>query len=196
MDACPLEVVEPLLGQPCVDPRAEDHGVERLREVVVGAGLDAADDALGLVDCGDHDHRHVLRARCRLEPLEHRDAVELGHDDVEQHDVDSRSSANSSSASAPFAAARTSWPSCSSRRRSSFRLTPSSSAMRIVARHRPVRILAARRPRGSTPVAAWKDQDDAVGSDEMARTAERTGHRRARPSCARAWATIRNSSPS
>ena len=88
VDSCPLEVVEPFLGQPRVDPRAEDHGIERLREVVVGPDLDAADDALGLVDGGDHDHRDVTRIRRRLEPLEDRDAVELGHDDVEEHDVD------------------------------------------------------------------------------------------------------------
>ena len=88
MDSCALEVVEPSLGQPRVDPRPEDHGVERLREVVVGPRLDAADDALDLVDGGDHDHRHVTPAGCRLEPLEDRDPVELGHDDVEEHDVD------------------------------------------------------------------------------------------------------------
>ena len=71
-----------------VDPRAEDDGVERLREVVVGADFDAPNDALRLVDGGDHDHRHVTRTRCRLEPLEDCDPVELGHDDVEKHDVD------------------------------------------------------------------------------------------------------------
>ena len=30
----------------------------------------------------------MTRTGCRLEPLEDRDAVELGHDDVEEHDVD------------------------------------------------------------------------------------------------------------
>ena len=43
------------------------------------------------------------------------------------------SSANSSSASTPSAAALTAYPSCSRRRRSSFRLMASSSAMRTVA---------------------------------------------------------------
>ena len=65
------------------------------------------------------------------------------------------SSANSSSASAPFAAARTSWPSCSRRRRSSFRLTLSSSAMRIVA-DTAVRILAARSPRSTSAASLGK----------------------------------------
>ena len=70
VDSCPLEIVKPFLGQSRVDPRAEDHGVERLREVVVGPGFDAADDALRLVDGGDHDHRDVIRTGSRLEPLE------------------------------------------------------------------------------------------------------------------------------
>ena len=37
VDSRALQVVEPLLGQPRIDPRPEDHGVERLGEVVVGA---------------------------------------------------------------------------------------------------------------------------------------------------------------
>ena len=67
-----LEVVEPLLREPRVDSRPEDHGVEGLGQVVVGADLDAADDALGLVDGGDHDHGDVLGSRRRLELLERR----------------------------------------------------------------------------------------------------------------------------
>ena len=74
--------------RPGVDPRAEDHRVERLREIVVGADLDATDDTLRVVDGGDHDHRDVTGTGRRLQPLEDGDAVELGHDDVEEHDVD------------------------------------------------------------------------------------------------------------
>ena len=63
VDPGALEVVQPLLRQARVDPRAQDHRIERLREVVVGAGLDAANDAVDLVDRRDHDHRDVLGAR-------------------------------------------------------------------------------------------------------------------------------------
>ena len=71
------------------------------------------------------------------------------------------SSANSSSASTPFAAARTAWPSCSRRRRSSFRLTPSSSAMRIVGRHLRVDRDRAQRP-GQPPARRLERQTGRV----------------------------------
>ena len=88
MHARALELVESLLEQACADPRPQDHGVERLREVVVGTDLDAADDAVRLVDGGDHDHGDVTRRGRRLQTFEDGDPVELGHHDVEQHDVD------------------------------------------------------------------------------------------------------------
>ena len=71
-------------------------------------------------------------------------------------------SANSSSASAPFAAARTEWPSCSSRRRSSFRLTPSSSAMRIMGDTCRPSILTERRGPVNLRLVAWKGRQHGV----------------------------------
>ncbi len=82
-----LEVVEALLREPGVDPCPQQHRVERLRQVVVGADLDATYDAVDLVDGRDHDDRDVRGARRRLETLERLDAVELRHEDVEQDDV-------------------------------------------------------------------------------------------------------------
>ena len=73
--------------RPALIRARRQHRVERLRQVVVRADLDAADDALELVDGRDHDHRQVLQLGIGLEPLEHGDAVELWHDDVEQDDV-------------------------------------------------------------------------------------------------------------
>ncbi len=70
MNARALEVVELLLRQPRVDPRTEQGRIEGLRQVVVCPDLDAADDAVDLVDGRDHDHRDVLGAGCRLELLE------------------------------------------------------------------------------------------------------------------------------
>ena len=87
MDARALQVSKPLLPESGVDSRAQDDGVERFGEVVVGALLDAADDAVRLVDGRDHDHRHVLRAGRCFQLLEDGDAIELRHDDVEKDDV-------------------------------------------------------------------------------------------------------------
>ena len=50
--------------------------------------LDAADDAVELVDAGDDDDRHVAEGLVRLERREGLVAVHVGHDDVEQDDVD------------------------------------------------------------------------------------------------------------
>ena len=87
VNARTLEVVEPLLRQPGVDARTKEGRVEGLRQVVVGTDLDAANDAVDLVDCRDHDHGDVLGARRRLELLERRDPIELRHEDVEQDDI-------------------------------------------------------------------------------------------------------------
>ena len=59
--AVPLDLREPPLHEPGVDPCPEQRGVERLRQVVLGPGLDAAHDAFHLVDGRDHDHRDAPR---------------------------------------------------------------------------------------------------------------------------------------
>ena len=82
-----FQVVQQLAVQPRVHPRAQDHRVERLGQEVLGAHLDAPDDALGVVDAADHDHRQVAERVVALDALEHLDAVHAGHDQVEQHDV-------------------------------------------------------------------------------------------------------------
>ena len=63
--------------------RPQDDGIERLGEEVLGAGLDAPDDAGGVVDAGDHDDRHVPEVRVELQPLQDLDAVEPRHLDVQ-----------------------------------------------------------------------------------------------------------------
>ena len=57
---------------------------ERLREVVVGAGLEAGDDVVGVGPGGDHDDRDVARAPDRPAHLE---AVDAREHDVDEHDV-------------------------------------------------------------------------------------------------------------
>ena len=65
----------------------QQHGIERLGEVVLGAGLDAAHDAVELVQCGDHDHRQIAGVLGRLEPAQNLEPVHLRHDEVEQYEV-------------------------------------------------------------------------------------------------------------
>ena len=60
--------------------------VERLRDEVVGARLDCP--CLVLADTRrDHDYRQHRGDLARTQALAHRIAVELGHEDVEQHEV-------------------------------------------------------------------------------------------------------------
>ena len=83
-----LQIVQPLSCQTAVDPSPQKHGVEGLRQVVLGPQLDAAHDALDVLERGDHDHRDVAQLAVRLHLREHLEAVDLRHDDVEQDDVE------------------------------------------------------------------------------------------------------------
>ena len=70
------------------DPRAQQDGIERLRQIVLGARLDAADHAVGLLQTGDHDHRDVVQTLVGLEALEHLEAVQVGHHEIEQNQIE------------------------------------------------------------------------------------------------------------
>ena len=85
-----LEVAQALGGQRGREAGLEDGGVERLGQVVGGAHLDAADDAVELVDGRDDDDRQVGDRLGGLDPAERLVAVHLGHLEVEQDDVDAR----------------------------------------------------------------------------------------------------------
>jgi hypothetical protein len=80
--------MQPLARQGGRDPRLEDGRIDGLGQVVGGTHLDAAHDAVELVDAGDHDDRQVPQRRVVAERREHRIAVHLGHDDVEEDHVD------------------------------------------------------------------------------------------------------------
>ena len=86
----PLQVAQALRGQGGREPGLEDGRVERLRQVVGRAHLDAADDAVQLVDGRDHDDRQVAGGVGGLDPAEGLVAVHLGHLEVQQDDVDAR----------------------------------------------------------------------------------------------------------
>jgi hypothetical protein len=47
------------------DPCTKQHGIERLRQLVVRPDLDATDDARGVVDARDHHHRNIPATRGR-----------------------------------------------------------------------------------------------------------------------------------
>ena len=90
VDGLALGVVEPLPRERRRDPRLEDRRIDRLRQVVRRAHLEAPDDAVQLVDAGDHDHRQVAQGRVVAELGEHLVAVHLRHDDVKEDHVDRR----------------------------------------------------------------------------------------------------------
>ena len=61
--------------------------IDRLCQIVVGAGFEPGDDVLRVGPRGDQDHRDERQARVGLQRLDRGDAVELRHHDVEQHEV-------------------------------------------------------------------------------------------------------------
>jgi hypothetical protein len=105
-----LVVVEPLLLQAGAHPRLQQHGVERLAQVVVGAELDAPHHALHLVQGGDHEHGDVASRGIALDLLEHGEAVQVRHHDVEEDEVHGRAVRGHRAPSGPRVAVTTSWP--------------------------------------------------------------------------------------
>lgn len=84
-----LALARPLAVERGADTRLEQHRVERFREVVVRAELDAARDALGLAERGEHDDPNLAHPLVGLDPAKHLVTVHLGHHDVEQDEVES-----------------------------------------------------------------------------------------------------------
>ena len=117
--------------QPRLEGREELGGVDRLRNVVVGAGIDAALALAGRHLAGDGDDRERLELLDRPDGADGLVAVHDRHHDVHQDDVDVRLRSRVAMASAPLSATVTSaWP----RSRSAVRakmLRKSSSTTRI-----------------------------------------------------------------
>ena len=55
-----LPVTQPFFLQRGADARLQQRRVERLAQIVFGAGLDAAHDAVDLVERGNDDHRNIF----------------------------------------------------------------------------------------------------------------------------------------
>ena len=81
-----VALVPAAAAEQAVDAREEDGQLERLGEVIVGAGLEPAQHVVGAAAGGEHQDRHVLpggpQLRGRLE------TVLAGQHDVEDDDVE------------------------------------------------------------------------------------------------------------
>jgi hypothetical protein len=80
-------IVERLDAQHRSDPRDERAMIDRLGQVLVGAGVQPRDDFLGVGHRGDEDDRREWKCRVRAQPLADLDAIEPRHHDVEQDQV-------------------------------------------------------------------------------------------------------------
>src|SRR5262249_56878002 len=69
------------------DAQQEVACVDGVGEVVVGAGLGGVFDVAGLVQGGDHEDGDVLGGGVGAQPLAHLEAADLGHHDVQKHQV-------------------------------------------------------------------------------------------------------------
>ena len=83
-----LPVAQPFPLQRRADAGAQQDRVERLGEVVLGAGFDAAHRAVKLVERRDDDDRNVVGMRRRLEPAQHLEAAHFRHDEIEQNEIE------------------------------------------------------------------------------------------------------------
>jgi hypothetical protein len=83
-----LGVMSPLAAQARRDARPKDDRIEWLRQVILGAHLNAAGGARHLIDRGDHEDGQVLERLVRLQTRQDLVPVHLRHDDVEQHHVE------------------------------------------------------------------------------------------------------------
>ena len=111
-----LLVAQPLLLEARADARLQQHRIDRLVQVVLGAELDAAHDVVDAFERRGDDDRQVAQLQVGHQLLEHLEAVHLRHLHVEQHAGRSGSRRSISSATRPFSADATLWP-CSSRLR-------------------------------------------------------------------------------
>ena len=63
-------------------------GLKGLAEIIFRAHLDAASDAVFLVQRRQHDDRRLAQRRVALELGQHLEAVQPGHDHVQHHQVE------------------------------------------------------------------------------------------------------------
>ena len=83
-----LLIAQALLLQARAHPRAQQHRVEGLGEIVLRAQLDAADHRVHLVERRDHQDGDVAQLGVRLELAQHLGAALARHQHVEQDEVE------------------------------------------------------------------------------------------------------------
>jgi hypothetical protein len=83
-------VVKFLDAQHRANARQQRAVVDRLREVLIAAGLEPGDHVLGLAESGHEDDRRERKARIGAQPSADLDAVEPRHHDVEQDEIGRR----------------------------------------------------------------------------------------------------------
>ena len=81
-------IAQAFLLDRCVYPGTQQGGIERLRQVIHRAELDATNDAVELVERRDDDDRQLVQAVGGVEALKHLVAVADRHHDVEQDKIE------------------------------------------------------------------------------------------------------------
>ena len=70
------------------DPRAQDRGIERLRQIVVGAELDALRNLVDVRVGADHDDRDISLVRIAPDHFENLVPVQIRHHQIEQDETE------------------------------------------------------------------------------------------------------------
>ena len=81
-------VAQPLPFERGAYARPQQDRVEGLGQIILGAGFDAADDAVKFVEGGNHDDGNVAGMLRRLEPAQHLEAAHFRHDEIEQDEIE------------------------------------------------------------------------------------------------------------
>ncbi len=125
-----LAVAPALLVDARIDPCPQQNRIERLRQIVLGPGLDAAQGALGLRQGRDHDDRNPPQPLIGLYLHQHIEPADIRHHEIEQDEVELFIVERLQRLIAP-ATETTRWPSRVNRRDRRSRLASISSTTRI-----------------------------------------------------------------
>ncbi len=83
-----LAVTQLFSFQRCIDTRGKQHRIKRFRNIVFGSRLDAAYDAVDLVECRDHNDRDMLDSRIILQSEQYFETIHIRHHQVQQDQVE------------------------------------------------------------------------------------------------------------
>ncbi len=83
-----FQVAQPLLLQAGVQARPQQHRVERLGQVILGAHFDASYGALYLIQSRNDNDRDVPHLGIKLDRFQELKAIHPRHEDVEEYHVE------------------------------------------------------------------------------------------------------------